>query len=79
MYWELRKDIREIIRQLCECKGIEIVQGSVSKDHVHLCVKIAPKMSVSYFMGYLKGLCSWVDICLNLCNNIRYGQVDNNR
>ena len=55
MYGKLRKDIREIIRQLCDQKKVEIVQGSVSKDHIHLCVKIPPKMSVSYFMGYLKG------------------------
>ena len=55
MYGELRNDIREIIRQLCGYKGVEIVDGSVSRDHVHLCVKIPPKMSVSYFMGYLKG------------------------
>ena len=55
MYGELRKNIREILRQLCRYKKVEIIQGSVSKDHVHLCVKIPPKMSVSYFMGYLKG------------------------
>jgi putative transposase len=55
MYGELRNDIREILRQLCSYQKVEIVQGSVSADHVHLCVKIPPKMSVSYFMGYLKG------------------------
>ena len=55
MYGELRKSIREILRQLCGYKGVEILQRSVSSDHIHLCVKIPPKMSVSYFMGYLKG------------------------
>ena len=55
MYGELRNEIREIIKQLCGYKGVEIVQGAVSVDHVHLCVKIPPKMSVSYFMGYIKG------------------------
>ncbi len=55
MYGQLRDDIRGIIRQLCEYKGVEIVGGSASPDHIHLCVKIPPKMSVSYFMGYLKG------------------------
>jgi putative transposase len=54
MYGQLREDIRGIIRQLCEYKHVEILEGSVSSDHVHLCVKIPPKMSVSYFMGYLK-------------------------
>jgi putative transposase len=55
MYGQLRKDIREIIKQLCVYKGVEILQGGVGVDHIHLYVKIPPKMSVSYFMGYLKG------------------------
>jgi len=55
MYGKLRKDVREVIRKLCEYKGVEIVEGSVSIDHVHLCVKIPPKIAVSHFMGYLKG------------------------
>ena len=55
MYGGVRQDIREIIRKLCELKQIEIVEGSVSADHVHLCLKIPPKQSVSEFMGYLKG------------------------
>ena len=55
MYGELRTTIQAIIKQLCAYKGVEILSGSVSRDHVHLCLKIPPKMSVSYFMGYLKG------------------------
>ena len=55
MYGELRTDIREIIKKLCEYKDVAIVEGSVSVDHIHLCVKIPPKLSVSEFMGYLKG------------------------
>jgi putative transposase len=46
MYGVLRNDIREIIRKLCEYKRVEILEGNVSPDHVHLCIKIAPKMSV---------------------------------
>ena len=55
MYGELRISIQQIIRQLCAYKGVEILSGNVSRDHIHLCVKIPPKMSVSSFMGYLKG------------------------
>jgi len=55
MYGEVRHEIREIIRKLCEHKSVEIVEGNVSADHVHLCLRIPPKMSVSEFMGYLKG------------------------
>ena len=55
MYGTVRTDIREIIRTLCGYKEVEILAGSISRDHVHLCVRIPPKMSVSEFMGYLKG------------------------
>jgi putative transposase len=55
MYGAVRQDIREIIRMLCGYKEVEIMEGNVSIDHVHLCVKIPPKVSVSEFMGYLKG------------------------
>ena len=55
MYGEKRIAVREIIRKLCEYKDVEILEGSVCVDHVHLCVKIPPKISVSSFMGYLKG------------------------
>jgi putative transposase len=55
LYGKVRKDVHEIIKKLCEYKQIEILGGSVGIDHVHLCVKIPPKMSVSTFMGYLKG------------------------
>jgi putative transposase len=55
MYGEVRKDVREAIKTLCSYRDVEILEGSVSVDHVHLCVKIPPKMAVSEFMGYLKG------------------------
>ena len=40
---------------LCKYKDVEIIEGAVCPDHVHLCVSIPPKLSVSQFMGYLKG------------------------
>ena len=52
---EKRAEIRGIIRQLCEWKGVEIIEGEICPDHVHLLISIQPKMSVSGFMGYLKG------------------------
>ena len=52
---EKRAEIREIIRQLCEWKGVEIIEAELCPDHVHLLISIPPKMSVSGFMGYLKG------------------------
>ena len=54
-YVEHRLEVREILRKLCEWKGVEIIEGEVCPDHVHMLVSIPPKMSVSVFMGYLKG------------------------
>ena len=54
-YGEKRREIGAILRQLCEWKNVEIVEAEVCPDHVHMLVKIPPKMSVSGFMGYLKG------------------------
>ena len=54
-YGEKRTEIREILRQLCQWKGVEIIEGEVCPDHIHLLVSIPPKISVSSFMGYLKG------------------------
>ena len=55
IYNQCREDVREIIKQLCSYKGVEILGGNVMSDHVHILVSIPPKMSVSSFMGYLKG------------------------
>ena len=55
LYGQVRIDVREIIRTLCGYKGVEIIDGAVCPDHVHLRVSIPPKMSISTFMGYLKG------------------------
>ena len=54
-YEEKRLEIREIFRKLCEWKGIEIIEGEICQDHIHLLVSIPPKYSVSSVMGYLKG------------------------
>ena len=47
--------IQEIIRKLCEQKGVEIIEAEACKDHIHLLVSIPPYLSVAQFMGYLKG------------------------
>jgi len=55
MYGQVKKDVHEILKKLCDYKNIEIVAGAVCSDHVHLCVNIPPKLAVSQFVGYLKG------------------------
>ena len=55
IYNQLKSDIRDILKQLCSYKGVEIIEGHLMPDHIHMLVSIPPKMSVSSFMGYLKG------------------------
>ena len=55
IYGKLRRDIGVYLRRLCEYQNVEIIEGHMMPDHVHLLVSIPPKMSVSSFMGYLKG------------------------
>lgn len=55
IYNQYRASLREIIRLLCKYKGVEILEGHMMPDHVHLLLSIPPKQSVSSFMGYLKG------------------------
>ena len=51
----LFSQLRESVRALCKYKGVEIIEGHLMPDHVHMLVSIPPKISVSSFMGYLKG------------------------
>ena len=55
LYGRLKADVHEILKTLCRYKKVEILSGAVCIDHVHMCLAIPPKQSVSEFMGYLKG------------------------
>lgn len=55
MYGELKKDVRDILKKLCEMSEVQFVEGKVCRDHVHMYVAIPPKQSISEFMSYLKG------------------------
>ena len=55
IYGQLKRDIGAILRKLCEQKDVEIIEAHAMPDHIHMLVRIPPKMSVSSFMGYLKG------------------------
>lgn len=52
---QYKESIRDIIKDLCKYKGVEIIEGHLMSDHIHILVSIPPKYSVSSFMGYLKG------------------------
>ena len=55
IFGKLRKDIGEILRKLCEQKGVEIIEAETCVDHIHMLVTIPPYISVAQFMGFLKG------------------------
>ena len=55
IYGKLKADIANIISTLCKRKGVEIIQAEACSDHIHMLVRIPPNISVSDFMGYLKG------------------------
>ncbi|GMC02820.1 IS200/IS605 family transposase [Enterococcus thailandicus] len=55
IYGKLRQDIGKILRKLCEMKEVEIIEAHAMPDYIHMLVRIPPKLSVSSFMGYLKG------------------------
>lgn len=55
IYNQYKQSVKEIIIALCKFKGVEIIEGHLMPDHIHMLVSIPPKLSVAAFMGYLKG------------------------
>ena len=55
IYGQLKKDIGQILRKLCEQKDVEIIEAEACPDHIHMLVSIPPHISIAQFMGYLKG------------------------
>ena len=74
IYGQLKKDIGEILRKLCEQKCVEIIEAEVCPDHIHMLVSIPPYLSIAQFMGLLKGKSSLMifDRYANL--KYKYGQ-----
>ncbi|MFL0249034.1 IS200/IS605 family transposase [Clostridium neuense] len=60
IYGKIKVDIGIILRKLCEQKGVETIEANACNDHIHMLVSIPPKLSVSQFMGYLKGKSSLI-------------------
>lgn len=54
IYNEIKKDIGKILGDLCKWKGIEIIEGHLMPDHVHMLISVPPKYSISSVMGYIK-------------------------
>ena len=73
IYGKIKGDIGQIIRKLCEWKGVEIIEAEACPDHIHMLVSIPPKISVSSFMGYLKGKSSLMIFDKHANMKYRYG------
>jgi len=55
IYGKIKADVGKVLRKLCEQKGVEIIEAEACPDHIHMLVSIPPSLSVSQFVGYLKG------------------------
>ena len=73
IYNQLKADIGKILRQLCEQKGVEIIEANACPDHIHMLVSIPPKLSVAEFVGYLKGKSSLMIFDRHANLKYRYG------
>ena len=73
IYGKIKQDIGKILRQLCENKGVEILEAELCKDHVHMLVSIPPNLSVAQFVGYLKGKSSLMIFDRHANINYKYG------
>lgn len=73
IYGKIKVDIGKILRKLCEHKGVEILEANACPDHIHMLVSIPPKLSVSNFMGYLKGKSSLMIFDKHANLKYRYG------
>lgn len=73
IYGNLKADIGQILRQLCQRKEVEVIEAQACVDHIHMLVSIPPKISVSDFMGYLKGKSSLIIFERHANLKYRYG------
>ena len=73
IYGKYKASIGKMIRDLCERKGVEIIEANACRNHIHLLISIPPKMSVSSFVGYLKGKSSLMIFDRHANLKYRYG------
>ena len=55
LYGKFRSDVGQILRDLCRQRGVELLEGTLRPDQVHMCLKVAPKFSIAFVIGFLKG------------------------
>ena len=74
IYGKIKKDVGEILRKLCNQKGVEIIEAEACPDHIHMLVSIPPHISIAQFMGYLKGKSSLMIFDRHANLKYKYGQ-----
>ena len=77
-YGKMKQDIANILSMLCKRKGVEMVEAEICPDHVHMLVKIPPSLSVSSFVGYLKGKSTLMIFERHANLKYKYGTVGKN-
>ena len=55
LYGKVRKRVGEIVQDLCRQRGVELLEGHLMPDHVHMCLSVPPKYSIAFVIGFLKG------------------------
>ena len=55
LYGKFRQRVGEIIRDLCRQRGVELLEGHLMPDHIHMCLSVPPKFSIAFVIGFLKG------------------------
>ena len=55
LYGKFRKNVGDMLKRLCQQKGVELVEGHLMPDHIHMCLSVPPKYSIAFVIGFLKG------------------------
>ena len=55
LYGKVKRDVGEILRDLCRQRGVELLEGTLRPDHIHMCLRVPPKFSIAFVIGFLKG------------------------
>ena len=55
LYGKFRKQVGAILNNLCRQRGVELLEGHLMPDHIHMCISVPPKYSIAFVIGFLKG------------------------
>ncbi len=55
LYGQLKRKVGQVIRDLCRQRGVEFLEGHLMPDHIHMCLRVPPKFSIAFVIGFLKG------------------------